>query len=351
MSGLNSETQPSKRLLNALKGQKTDRPPFWLMRQAGRYLPEYKVTRKEAGSFLDLCYSPTFAVEVTHQPLRRYGMDGAILFSDILVVPDALGQDVSFVEGKGPVLIPVRNTTDLSALSQNRLHDHLRPVYDTVAELRRTLDPSVTLLGFCGAPWTVATYMVEGGTSKDHAKTRHWAYSDPESFQVLIDLLVDASSTYLIEQLNHGADAVQIFDTWAGALTEPGFDRWALAPVQKIVANVRAVHPEAVIIGFPRGVGPLYEKFVTQTGVNAVSIDYNMSVTWARDHIQPHVCVQGNIDPQVLVAGGDILNSEIDRIVSTLNDGPYVVNLGHGIVPETPPEHVAQLVDRIKNWS
>ena len=339
----------TKTFLSALKGEVQSRPPFWLMRQAGRYLPEYREVRKQSKNFLNFCYSPDLAVEVTLQPLRRYGMDAAILFSDILVIPDALGQDVRFEEGRGPILEPIRSLEGLEALSLDRLHDHMAPVYETVKRLSTAIPETTALIGFAGAPWTVGTYMVEGHGSKDYVETRSWALKDPKAFGQVIDLLVEATSRYLIEQVNNGAEAVQLFDSWAGVLCETEFHKWVIEPNAEIARRVREVHPDVPVIGFPRGAGQLYEAFVRETKVDGVSIDSTVPVDWAAKALQPHCTVQGNLDNLVLVAGGDILESEMERIFDALGDGPFIFNLGHGIVPQTPPEHVAWLADWIKN--
>jgi uroporphyrinogen decarboxylase len=344
----------TKRLLMTLRGEPTDRVPFWFMRQAGRYLPEYRATRKDRGSFLDLVYSPEYAIEVTLQPIRRYGMDAAILFSDILVIPDALGQQVSFVSGRGPVLDPVRDRRGLGELSTNRLHEKLGPVYQTVSGLREQLPDDVALIGFAGAPWTVATYMVEGEGSKDHGAAKQWSYADEKGFKALIDLLVEATSRYLIRQVEAGAEVLQIFDTWAGALSETAFDKWCIAPTRQIIDNVRGACPDVPILGFPRGAGSLYERYVIETGVDGVSLDTAAELNWAHRHLQDKVVVQGNLDPRLVVAGGDEMLHEAGRILEAFaGDGAskgHIFNLGHGFVPETPPENVARLSEFIKNW-
>lgn len=338
----------TKLFLAALKGEVTARPPFWLMRQAGRYLPEYREVRKKTRTFLEFCYSPDLAVEVTLQPLRRYGMDAAILFSDILVIPDALGQKVEFHEGRGPILEPIRSTKEMSVLSQDRLHDHMAPVYETVRRLSSAIPDGTALIGFAGAPWTVATYMVEGHGSKDYVATRSWAYRDPQGFGQLIDLLVEATGSYLEAQIRHGAEAVQIFDSWAGVLSESQFHRWVIEPTAKLVRRLKAAHPKVPVIGFPRGAGILYEAYVRETGVDGVSLDSTVPVAWARDVLQKHCTVQGNLDNLALVAGGDAMEGEIRHILATLGSGPFIFNLGHGILPETPPEHVARLAEMIR---
>ncbi|MCK5446016.1 MAG: uroporphyrinogen decarboxylase [Rhodospirillaceae bacterium] len=340
----------SKRFLQALSGETLSPPPFWLMRQAGRYLPEYMQTRAKSKNFLNFCYSPDLAVEVTLQPLRRYAMDAAILFSDILVVPDALGQKVEFKTGEGPVLEPITNDAELDALDFDlaNFHEHLKPVFEILRRLSGEIPSETALIGFAGAPWTVATYVVEGRGSKIYETVRTIALKNPAFFQRLIDLLVEATSGYLIEQVKNGAEAVQLFDSWAGVLSEPEFRRWVIEPNRAIVERVRAVHPDVPIIGFPRGAGPMYVDFVKETGVNAISIDQGVPLEWARDHLQPLACVQGNLDNLALVTGGEVLETQARRILDVLGGGPFVFNLGHGIVPSTPPENVARLAAIIR---
>jgi len=339
----------TKTFLQALKGETQATPPIWLMRQAGRYLPEYMKVRSTAKNFLHFCYTPDLAVEVTLQPLRRYGFDAAILFSDILVVPDALGQKVEFVPGSGPQLEPIKNMAQLeSTLSADNFMKHLDPVFQTVNRLSNEIPDTTALIGFAGAPWTVATYMVEGKGSKIYEEIRSIAYQDTQFFQALMDMLVDNTSAYLIEQVNQGAEALQVFDSWAGVLSETQFAKWCIEPMARIVENVKAVHPNTPIIGFPRGAGQLYEKYVIETKVDAVGLDHTVPLEWARDHLQKHVCVQGNLDNLLVVAGGDEMDREARRIVDVLGDGPFVFNMGHGIVPQTPPEHVARLIDVVR---
>ena len=335
-------------LLRALAGKSGNPPPIWLMRQAGRYLPEYRELRATAGSFLDLCYNPELASRVTLQPIERFGFDAAILFSDILVVPDALGQDVKFVEGEGPVLEPIVDRDGLQKLSRDDFMAHLAPVFETVRQVRSSLDDSVTLIGFCGAPWTVATYMVGGRGSPDQAAARSFAYRDPEGFVSLMDLLVEVSIEYLCAQIDAGAQAVQLFDSWAGNLPDDQFATWCVTPAKRIVDGVRSHAPDVPIIGFPRAVGPLYTEFIDQTGVNGVSCDTSLPLAFIRDELQSRATVQGNLDPLLLVSGGDALDRRVDEILEALSGGPFIFNLGHGIVPQTPPEHVAQLVERIR---
>ncbi len=337
-----------KPFLRALSGQVQDVPPIWLMRQAGRYLPEYRAVRAEVGGFLDLCYDPDRACEVTLQPIRRFGFDAAILFSDILVLPHALQQKVWFVEGEGPKLEPLRDASDLAILQPDAVLGHLRPVFETVAKLNAALPMETALIGFAGAPWTVATYMIEGGSSRDFAKTKIWTYRDPDSFQRLIDILVDATADYLVAQIDAGADAVQLFDSWAGALDEAGFRRWSLEPAKAIVERVRARHPDVPIIGFPRAAGPLYMDYAAETGVTAVSLDQGLPAEWAARTLPRDVVTQGNLDPMALLAGGAALDRAVDHILQAFDGRPHIFNLGHGIIKETPPDHVERLVARIR---
>lgn len=334
-------------LSRVLAGGVEPRTPIWLMRQAGRYLPEYREVRSKVRSFLELCYSPELAAEVTLQPLRRFDLDAAILFSDILVIPDALGHRVAFVEGEGPKLDQL-DAAGLARLSAGRLLEHLRPVLETVSRVRAALPEDRALIGFCGAPWTVATYMINGGGSSDHAETRLAAARDPELVDRLIQLLVEASATYLIAQLKAGADAVQLFDSWAGVLGERAFERWCVAPTAAIVSRIRAEIPGARIIGFPKGAALRLADYVTRTGVDAVGIDWTTPLGYARDVLKPKAVVQGNLDPMVLVGGGEGLDEEVDRIMSALGGGRFIFNLGHGIVPETPIPHVERLIARVR---
>ncbi|MBI2235883.1 MAG: uroporphyrinogen decarboxylase [Magnetospirillum sp.] len=347
---MTDHSPPTKRFLRALAGEIPTPPPFWLMRLAGRYLPEYRETRTRAGSFLDLCYNPALASEVTLQPLRRYGFDAAILFSDILVIPDALGQKVAFREGEGPVLTPIRSAGDLSGLDAAGLHRHLAPVYETVKTLSQAIPPTTALIGFAGAPWTVATYMVEGGGSKDFAHTKRLMWSEPETFARLMELLTAATGDYLIRQIDHGAEAIQVFDTWAGALPEEQFERWAIAPMRTLVERIRSERPGIPVVGFPRQAGILYERYVAETGVDGISLDSSVPLAWAAERLQPKCTVQGNLDPILVVAGGAAMDAGIDHILRTLGRGRFVFNLGHGIVPQTPPENVARLAERVKGW-
>ena len=320
------------------------------MRQAGRYLPEYRALRAKAGTFLDLCYDPVLAAEATLQPLRRFPLDGIILFSDILVVAEALGIRLWFEEGEGPRLEPVPEGGPLPAFDAERQRRCLAPVYEAVEQVVAAAPARATVLGFVGAPWTLATYMVGGGRSRDFSATKGWAYRHPESFGRLIETVREAVTAHLIAQLDADADAVQVFDSWAGALPEGELARWSIEPIRQIVADVKAVHPAAPIIGYPRGVGVLYERFAAETGVDAVSIDSTVPPAWAAARLQPHCTVQGNLDPVALLAGGEALRRAANGILEALGSGPFVFNLGEGVLPQTPPEHVAQLCDLVRAW-
>lgn len=337
-----------KSLLGVLAGKRQTVPPIWMMRQAGRYLPEYRAIRAKAGSFLDLCFSPQLAAEVTLQPIRRFGFDAAILFSDILVIPHALGRRVDFVAGEGPRLDPLRGTDDVARLAQTLDHAALAPVYETVERVKAALPPDVAFLGFCGAPWTVATYMIAGEGTPDQAPARLFAYRHPDAFAMLIDLLVSVSADYLIRQLQAGVDAVQIFDTWAGILPPDQFMRWSIEPTRRIVANVRRAIPDARIVGFPRGAGTMLEAYARDVPVNAVGLDWTIDRTFVRERVQSRVAVQGNLDPLALVAGGDALDRQVDGILEAFSGGPFIFNLGHGITPETPIENVERMIRRVR---
>lgn len=337
-----------KSLLGVLAGKRQPVPPIWMMRQAGRYLPEYRAVRAKAGSFLDLCFSPQLAAEVTLQPIRRFGFDAAILFSDILVIPHALGRRVDFVAGEGPRLDPLRGGDDVARLAQMLDHAALGPVYETVERVKAALPPDVAFLGFCGAPWTVATYMIAGEGTPDQAPARLFAYRHPDAFAMLIDLLVSVSADYLIRQLQAGVDAVQIFDTWAGILPPDQFVRWSIEPTRRIVAKVRRAIPDAKIIGFPRGAGTMLEAYARDVPVNAVGLDWTIDRTFVRERVQSRVAVQGNLDPLALVAGGDALDRQIDGILEAFSGGPFIFNLGHGITPETPIENVERMIRRVR---
>jgi uroporphyrinogen decarboxylase len=337
-----------KPLLATVLGERQARPPVWIMRQAGRYLPEYRETRKQAGSFLDLCYTPELAVEVTLQPLRRFDLDAAILFSDILVIPDALGQKVRFETGEGPILDPV-DAAGIAGLSKEGALDHLAPVLETVRRLRAALPPQKTLIGFCGAPWTVATYMLNGRGSPDQWTARRFALEQPEAFSRLIDILVETSIDYLVAQLEAGADVVQIFESWALNLDDAAFARQVVEPNRRIVEGLRQRIPNAPVIGFPRGAAGNLANYASSTGVNALGIDYATPLDFVRTALPAGLTVQGNLDPLRLVVGGDAMDNQVRAIIAAFAERPHVFNLGHGIVPETPIAHVERLIDLVKN--
>jgi uroporphyrinogen decarboxylase len=339
---------PTSRFLTALRGSIVSPAPIWLMRQAGRYLPEYREVRAKAGSFLDLCLSPDLAAEVTLQPLRRFDLDAAIVFSDILMVPYALGQRVEFVEGEGPKLDAIADGSALAKLDPVKAEERFAPVYETLSRVVAQLPRNVPVIGFCGAPWTVASYMVEGCGSKDQAAARLFAYRDPGSFRRLIDILVEASIGYLKGQVEAGALALQIFDSWAGSLPEDEFDRWCIFPTRAIVDGVKSAYPDIPIIGFPRGCGALAERYAQETRIDAIGCDTSMPLGYIKEKLQGRLTVQGNLDPLLLAAGGVHLERRVEEILDLLGGGPFVFNLGHGIVPETPPEHVARLVELVK---
>jgi uroporphyrinogen decarboxylase len=337
----------TKPLLAALSGERQARPPIWIMRQAGRYLPEYRAVREQAGSFLALCYTPELAAEVTLQPLRRFALDAAILFSDILVIPDALGRRVAFETGEGPRLEPIA-PADLDQLRTEDVLERLAPMLETLKLVKAKLSPQTALLGFCGAPWTVATYMIAGRGSTDQAAARLFALAEPAAFARLIDILVDASIAYLVAQLRAGADAVQIFESWALNLDERQFESHVIAPNRRVVAGVRAEIPGARIIGFPRGAAGLVAAYAAATGVDAVGLDSAMPVGFADGALPAGLAVQGNLDPLRLVAGGAQMERRARDIIAGFANRPHIFNLGHGIVPQTPIAHVERLVQLVK---
>jgi len=339
-----------KRLLSALATSMQSPPPIWLMRQAGRYLPEYREIRSKTAGFLELCYNPELACEITLQPVQRFAFDAAIIFSDILVVPHALGQKVWFVEGEGPKLTPLKSETDILHLNVARITERLSSVYEAVALTRNELPLNTALIGFAGAPLTVATYMIEGGTSREFINTRRWAYESPTQFARLIDLLVDAISIHLCNQIAAGADVVQIFDSWSGILTADGFNRWVIEPTTAIIQRVHEQYAEIPIIGFPRGAGHRYLEYIEKTGVNAISIDSSISPEWAARVLQPKIPVQGNLDSVLLLAGGQAMRLATENILQQLGNGSHIFNLGHGVIKETPLEHVEELVQLIRAW-
>ncbi|MEM7746037.1 MAG: uroporphyrinogen decarboxylase [Pseudomonadota bacterium] len=338
-----------KKLLSVIAGEAHDVPPVWLMRQAGRYLPEYRETRKQAGSFLDLCYNPELAEEVTLQPIRRYGFDAAILFADILLVPQALGMDLRFVEGEGPRMDWPKGTPDLGALKPvDEIDETVGPVYETVARLSKSLPQETTLIGFAGAPWTVATYMVAGRGTPDQAPARRWMYEDTDGFGQLIDLVTDATIHYLSKQIEAGAEVVKVFDSWASTLIPDMFQRFAVAPTRRIVAELGRRHPGVPVIGFPRGAGAKYATFPEATGVHAMAIDQATPLSVVREALPKPLALQGNLDPLYMVLGGDALHDAARRVVEEMQGHPHIFNLGHGITPDADPAHVDVLLRAIR---
>lgn len=324
------------------------RPPVWFMRQAGRYLSEYRALRKTAPDFLGFCYTPDLTVEATLQPIRRYGFDAAILFSDILVIPDALGQNVRFEEGVGPLLDPITDRAGISALKTDGVLDHLAPVFETLTRLRRELPDETALIGFAGAPWTLAFYMIEGRGGVDGGKLKRMAYGQPEDFAALMVVLEEALVAYLCRQVEAGAEVLQLFDSWSGIADETLFKRWIIDPTARIVARVKEAHPTVPIIGFPRGAGPMVAAYAAETGVDGMSVDSQVPLAWARKNVAANLVLQGNLDNQLLVTGGEEMDRAVERIVRDMQGHPFVFNLGHGILPHTPPEHVGRVLDVLR---
>jgi len=331
-----------------LKGSIEGIPPIWLMRQAGRYLPEYRALREKAGSFLDLCYNPEFAAEVTMQPIRRFDFDAAILFADILLIPHALGQNLSFVEGEGPRLQPVVTSRDLDRFRKRNIHETLRPVYETVARVRAALDPQKTLIGFAGAPWTVATYMLAGGPMKEPAMLRKLWYDQGEFAKALIELLTDATVDYLTAQIDAGAGAVQLFDTWAGGLPEDVLRKASIRPLQAIAERLKERRPGVPVILFPKGVGAALRDYAAIDAVDAVGIDFATPWASAREMISPFAVAQGGLDPMLVVKGDALMETSARQLIEAFRGAPFIFNLGHGLTPETPPENVARLVEIVR---
>lgn len=335
-----------KPLLTVLKGRKAEKTPIWLMRQAGRYLPEYRALRAEKGGFLELVYDAEAAAEITLQPIRRFGFDGAILFSDILIVPYALGQDLRFEAGEGPRLSPP--LVDAALASLEAVPGRLEPIYGTVDKVKAALPTNVTLLGFAGSPWTVATYMVAGQGSREQAEVRRYAYRDPQGFQAIIDAIAAMTVDYLSGQVGAGVEAVQLFDSWAGSLSPAQFEQWVIAPTAWIVASFKARHPDVPVIGFPKGAGGKLAAYARETGVDAIGLDETVDPAWAARALPEGLPVQGNLDPLALIAGGDALESAVARIISALDGRPHVFNLGHGILQDTPIAHVEHLLKLVR---
>jgi uroporphyrinogen decarboxylase len=341
------ETQADKPLLAVLNGKAISPPPIWLMRQAGRYLPEYRQLRQDKGSFLDLVYDSDAAAEITLQPLDRFPeVDAAILFSDILIVPFALGQNLTFIAGEGPRLTPILAETSIDDL--NSFLVRLEPIYETVRKVRERLDPAKTLIGFAGSPWTVATYMVAGQGSRDQSEARRLAYSDPEKFEAIIARIEEITLRYLLGQIEAGAEVVQLFDSWAGSLSAAQFERWVIAPTARLVAALRDKHPDVPVIGFPKGAGGKLRAYADETGVTALGLDETVDPQWAAAELPEDLPVQGNLDPLALVAGGEALELAIKRILDAFAGRPHIFNLGHGILQDTPIAHVEQLLARVK---
>lgn len=345
------ENLTTRKVLSVINGNSFKTPPVWMMRQAGRYLPEYREVRKTAGGFLNLCYTPELAIEVTLQPIHRFGFDASILFSDILVVPDALGRNVRFEEGRGPLLDPIDLDGLQNVLDENVDHEkglkHLNPVFQTVSGLRTELPDETTLLGFCGAPWTVATYMIAGHGTPDQAPARLFGHRHRDKMIALLNKIADFSADYLIQQIKSGADAVQIFDSWSGVLGKEDFQEFCVKPVARIVSKVRAIIPDAKIIGFPKGAGIQYSDYRDEVGIDVLGLDWTVPLDFARE-LQAKGAIQGNLDPTRLIAGGDALNIGVDRILENLGEGALIFNLGHGITPDTPIAHVEQMLKRIR---
>ena len=338
----------TKAVLRTLAGEAVWPPPLWLMRQAGRYLPEYRELRAQAGDFISLCTNPALASEVTLQPIRRYGFDAAILFSDILMLPWALGYGLAFKEGEGPVLPKLTSAADVSALDPSRVAGAITPILETVRRTKAGLPDETTLIGFAGSPFTVACYMVEGGGSKDFHHIRRMAHADPALFDALIETLSHATVEYVSAQVDAGADVIMLFDSWAGVLSPRLFAKYVTAPTRRIVDALRARHPETPIIGFPRLAGVQVGMYATETGVNAVALDTGAEMHVATGLVPAHIATQGNLDPLAVVAGGDALRHEVASILDAVRGRPHIFNLGHGIIPQTPPEHVAALVTQVR---
>ena len=343
-----TEVTAGKPLLQVLDGQTPERTPIWLMRQAGRYLPEYREVRSRAKDFLDFCFRPELAVEATLQPLRRFDLDAAIVFSDILVIPLALGQKVAFEEGRGPVLEALEGPADLERLSPEGLEERLARVYETLEGVAGELSPGKALIGFAGAPWTLASYMIEGQTSRDFARLKAFAYGEPAAFERLIGLLVEAVSRHLIAQVRAGAEALQLFDSWAGVLPAPELEAWSLKPAVEIARRVAEACRDTPLIAFPRGAGLGYEAFAEAGSFAGLALDTTLPLDWAAERLQPRTVVQGNLDPVKLLVGGAALTEGAERIMAALGRGPFIFNLGHGVLPPTPPEHVAALAEAVR---
>jgi uroporphyrinogen decarboxylase len=343
-------TKSNKNILRALAGETLKTPPIWVMRQAGRYLPEYRKLRAKAGDFLSLCYNSELAAEVTLQPIERFKLDAAIIFADILLIPQALGSELSFLEGDGPRLSRISNKNDILKLKPaNSIHEHLAPIYNTVSLVAEQLSPKVALIGFAGAPWTVATYMIAGKGTKDQGPAHKFLKEDKDSFEMLINLLTEATILYLSKQIDAGAEVIKIFDSWAGSLKEEDFVKYAIEPVKKIITALNKLHPDVPIIAFPREAGLKYIDFANETGANCIAIDHSVDPEWAATNLQIDSCIQGNLNPKHMVTGGKALLEETTKILDCFSNGPHIFNLGHGITPDGKPENLQLMIDRIRS--
>ena len=343
-------TKSNKNILRALAGETLKTPPIWVMRQAGRYLPEYRKLRAKAGDFLSLCYNSELAAEVTMQPIERFKFDAAIIFADILLIPQALGSELSFLEGDGPRLSRISNKNDILKLKPaNSIHEHLAPIYNTVSLVAEQLSPKVALIGFAGAPWTVATYMIAGKGTKDQGPAHKFLKEDKDSFEMLINLLTEATILYLSKQIDSGAEVIKIFDSWAGSLKEEDFVNYTVVPVKKIITALNKLHPDVPIIAFPRGAGLKYNDFANDTGANCIAIDHSVDPEWAAKNLQIDSCIQGNLNPKYMVTGGKALLEETTKILDCFSNGPHIFNLGHGITPDGKPENLQLMIDKIRS--
>jgi len=343
-------TKSEKNILRALAGETLKTPPIWVMRQAGRYLPEYRKLRAKAGNFLSLCYNSELAAEVTLQPIERFKFDAAIIFADILLIPQALGSELSFLEGDGPRLSRISNKNDILKLKPaNSIHEHLVPIYNTVSLVAEQLSPKVALIGFAGAPWTVATYMIAGKGTKDQGPAHKFLKEDKDSFEMLINLLTEATILYLSKQIDAGAEVIKIFDSWAGSLKGEDFVNYAIIPIKKIITALNKLHPDVPIIAFPREAGLKYIDFANETGANCIAIDHSVDPEWAATNLQIDSCIQGNLNPKHMVTGGKALLEETTKILDCFSNGPHIFNLGHGITPDGKPENLQLMIDKIRS--
>ena len=343
-------TKSNKNILRALAGETLKTPPIWVMRQAGRYLPEYRKLRAKAGDFLSLCYNSELAAEVTLQPIERFKLDAAIIFADILLIPQALGSELSFLEGDGPRLSRISNKNDILNLKPaNSIHEHLVPIYNTVSLVAEQLSPKVALIGFAGAPWTVATYMIAGKGTKDQGPAHKFLKEDKDSFEMLINLLTEATILYLSKQIDAGAEVIKIFDSWAGSLKGEDFVNYAIIPIKKIITALNKLHPDVPIIAFPREAGLKYIDFANETGANCIAIDHSVDPEWAATNLQIDSCIQGNLNPKHMVTGGKALLEETTKILDCFSNGPHIFNLGHGITPDGKPENLQLMIDKIRS--